>query len=290
MKNLKFILLNLLLITLFISCSNDEGLDDLINENLDSSKIYTELDISYGNDEDQKFDIYLPANRTLSTKYIILVHGGGWVSGDKADMNSFIGSLQQNFGDLGIININYRLASTGNSPFPMQTDDITSIVNLLKEKQNFYTIGDEFGFIGVSAGAHLSMLWSYSLNTNNKSKMVCSIVGPTNFTDSSYNNAEYANVKASILAIFPNQTDSFLESVSPFHIVTTNSPPTILFYGDSDPLIPTSQGVEMKTKLDNLNVINEFTLYQDEGHGWQGTNAIDTTNKLTAFIHTHLVN
>lgn len=290
MKNLKFILLNLLLITLFISCSNDEGLDDLINENLDSSKIYTELDISYGNDEYQKFDIYLPANRTLSTKYIILVHGGGWVSGDKADMNSFIGSLQQNFGDLGIININYRLASTGNSPFPMQTDDITSIVNLLKEKQNFYTIGDEFGFIGVSAGAHLSMLWSYSLNTNNKSKMVCSIVGPTNFTDSSYNNAEYANVKASILAIFPNQTDSFLESVSPFHIVTTNSPPTILFYGDSDPLIPTSQGVEMKTKLDNLNVINEFTLYQDEGHGWQGTNAIDTTNKLTAFIHTHLVN
>ena len=288
MKNLKYIFINLFVLVSLLSCSSDD--DNTTTQNLDATKIYEELNVSYGDDEDQVFDIYLPANRTLSTKYMILVHGGGWTSGDKTDMNNFIDLIQQNFSNLGIININYRLASAGNSPFPMQTDDITTIINKLKEKQVFYTIGDEFGFIGTSAGAHLSMLWSYNFDTENKSKMVCSIVGPTNFTDPSYDEPDYAIIQASFGVIFPNQTDTFLESVSPYHTVTADAQPTILFYGDSDPLIPTTQGVEMKAKLDALNVVNEFTLYEGEGHGWVGLNAIDTWTKLSAFMDTHLLN
>ncbi len=46
----------------------------------------------------------------------------------------------------------------------------------------------------------------------------------------------------------------------------------------------------MKVKLDALNVVNEFTLYEGEGHGWIGLNALDTSIKLNAFIDTHLVN
>lgn len=46
----------------------------------------------------------------------------------------------------------------------------------------------------------------------------------------------------------------------------------------------------MNAKLNALNVINEFTLYEGEGRGWIGLNAIDTSIKLNAFIDTHLIN
>ena len=79
----------------------------------------------------------------------------------------------------------------------------------------------------------------------------------------------------------------YYEDLSPYHVVTSSAPPTILFYGDEDELIPTTQGVEMHAKLNSLGVVNEFTLYEGEGHGWDGANAIDTNIKLSAFISTH---
>ena len=44
----------------------------------------------------------------------------------------------------------------------------------------------------------------------------------------------------------------------------------------------------MRDKLESLNVTHQFTLYPDEGHGWDGPNLLDTTLKLKAFIKTHL--
>ena len=81
----------------------------------------------------QKFDLYLPANRTSNTKTLILVHGGGWSSGDKADMNPIKDLIRQDLPNLAIVNINYRLADVNNKPYPMQIDDITSIINHLKD-------------------------------------------------------------------------------------------------------------------------------------------------------------
>ena len=144
------------------------------------------------------------------------------------------------------------------------------------------------GFIGVSAGAHLSMLWSYAFDTDNQTNMVCSIVGPTNFTDPAY--LESTNpILQEILDVYGvDATIEFLEEVSPFHQVTASAPPTILFYGGQDPLIPTSQGIAMQDKLEELGVINQFTLYPNAGHGWIGLDLLDTTIKLHAFIETHL--
>jgi acetyl esterase/lipase len=39
-------------------------------------------------------DIYLPANRTANTKSLILIHGGGWTSGSKAEFDTYIDSFK----------------------------------------------------------------------------------------------------------------------------------------------------------------------------------------------------
>jgi acetyl esterase/lipase len=286
MKCIKYLFLAFTVSALIFSCSSESTNNG--NPNTNPEVYFEALDVSYGNDSKQTFDIYLPANRTNSTKVLILVHGGGWSSGDKSDMNAFKDIIRQDLPNIAIVNINYRLADDNNTPYPMQINDITSVINYLKDYQSDYVISADFGFIGVSAGAHLSMLWSYGFDTENNIKMVCSIVGPTNFTDPAYLNNTNPELQVLIDLYSINASAAFLEEVSPYHRATTSSPPTILFYGGQDPLVPTSQGIDMRDKLNELGVINEFTLYPDAGHGWVGLELLDTWTKLKLFTQMHL--
>ena len=284
MPNLKSIIFNILILFFVLSCSTNDS-EVITEQPLEYLEV---LNVAYGSDANQKFDIYLPANRTLNTKVIILVHGGGWSAGDKNDMNLFVDLIFQEFDNIAVVNMNYRLADENNNPYPMQTNDISSVIDYLKTNQNEYVIDDKFGFIGTSAGAHLSMLWSYALDTNNSVNMVCSIVGPTNFTDPAYLNNTNPDIQEITDLYGINAAIEFLEEVSPYHRVTSSSPATILFYGGQDPLVPTTQGTDMRDKLVELSVVNEFTLYENEGHGWEGINALDTWVKLKAFIENYL--
>mgnify|MGYP000680692607 CR=1 FL=1 len=284
MKSLKLIFIFSIAVGLFFSCSSDDS------NNTDPTPLeaFEELNISYGTDSDQVFDLYLPAGRSLNTKTLILVHGGGWTSGDKADMNPFKDYIKEQIPGYAVVNINYRLADQNNQPYPMQVNDITSVVNYLRNNQNEYVISDDIGFIGTSAGGHLSLLWSYAFDTQNQVEMACSVVGPTNFTDPAYVNNVNPILQAMLDAFGTDTSTEFLEEVSPYHNVTASSPPTILFYGGQDPLIPTTQGTDMRDKLEELNVTHQFTLYPNESHGWVGLNLLDTSLKLKAFIETHM--
>jgi len=284
MKYSKLIFIYLFIATLFISCSSDDSDGNTID-----IEAYEEFNISYGADSDQVFDLYLPPNRTINTKTLILIHGGGWTSGDKADMNAFKDYIKDQISGYAVVNMNYRLADENNPPYPMQINDITSVVDYLRTNQSDYIISEDIGFVGVSAGAHLSLLWSYAFDDENTTDMVCSVVGPTNFTDPAYlDNINNPVLQELINTIGVDSSIPYLEEVSPFHQVTTSAPPTILFYGGQDPLIPTTQGTVMRDKLEALNVTHEFTLYPNEGHGWVGLNLLDTSIKLKAFIETHM--
>ncbi len=267
-------------IVTFYSCSND-SVSEPLNDTSTEKNLFN---VSYGSNNQQVFDLYLPANRTVNTKTLILVHGGGWTSGDKADMNYVIDIIKQYLPGYAIANINYRLATFGNPAFPMQIDDLASVISKLKNTDD-YVISDNFGFIGVSAGAHLSMLYSYGYNTNNNSKMVCSIVGPTDFTDINYtSNPLLAQLFLNATGVSYNDNPLYYQQLSPLSRATTNSPPTILFYGNQDPLIPTTQGVNLHARLNQLSVYNEFNLYNG-GHGdWVLADQLDAYGKMVAFI------
>ncbi len=114
--------------------------------------------------------------------------------------------------------------------------------------------------------------------------MVCSIVGPTNFTDPAYLNTTDPNIRNLMNLYGIAATTDFLEEVSPYHRVTVQSPPTTLFYGGQDLLVPTTQGTDMTTRLQQLGVTHEFTLYENAGHGLVGLELLDTWSKLKAFI------
>jgi len=284
MKTLKNLCYLAFIGVLFLSCSNE---DSEISSEPEIIEAYEALDVSYGSDSNQVFDIYLPEGRTENTKVLFLVHGGSWVGGDKEDMNDVRDYVLQNHPSLGIVNMNYTLAGANSPPVPMQTNDISAVVNYITSNKTSLIISDDIGFIGISAGAHLSLLWSYANDTNNQVDMVCSIVGPTNFTDPAYYNS--ANpVFQSMYILFGNPSIPFLESASPYHTATATSPPTLLFYGGQDPLVPNSQGIDLDSQLTNLGVPHEFSFYEEEGHGWFGQNLLDTFNKISNYINQYL--
>ncbi len=280
MKRIIFSVLAIVLIT--NSCNSD----DQTNNAIDTSESIILNDVSYGADPYQIYDIYLPKDRTLNTKVIILIHGGGWKAGDKSDIKGFMDFIRQELPDIAVINMNYRLADQNNPPLPMQIDDISTVIANLKNNQNKYQIGTDIGFMGISAGAHLSLLWSYEFDLDSQVKLVCSMVGPTNLADEAFQNSQNQEIK-DLIAQFGSDIE-ILKDVSPLFKVKPTSPATLLFYGAQDPLIPNSQGIDLKNRLEELEVPHEFTLYPNGGHGWIGPDLLDTSIKLKAFIQTHL--
>ncbi|MDP5101575.1 MAG: alpha/beta hydrolase [Nonlabens sp.] len=251
----------------------------------------TELNVAYGSDEQQTMDIYLPANRSASTtKTVVIIHGGGWTSGDKNDVNGLVGLIQRALPDHAVINMNYRLANgTNRKAFPDQLEDIKSVINKLVANKSEYGINGTFALYGISAGAHIATLYAYTQNEGDRIKAVINMVGPVDFTDPYFaNNTSYQAVLASFIdtSEYPAGFNA-ATTLSPATQVTATSPPTINFYGNADPLVPLTQLTRFEAALSAKNVTYESTIY-DGGHGnWSAVQYSDLQTKVKAFIEAH---
>ncbi|MCR9182458.1 MAG: alpha/beta hydrolase [Flavobacteriaceae bacterium] len=286
----KYLVLFLILSFVTFSCSTDEETSsDEPNEVLEEE---TRLNVSYGAHPRQVYDLYLPEGRSNDkTKVIVLVHGGGWTSGDKSDMSQFVSFLRDNHPDYAIANINYVLAEIGVPAFPNQFLDLGRVISQLTTQQNDLQIQPQFGLVGTSAGAHISLMYDYVYDTNSQIKFVADIVGPTDFTDPFYSNDPNFPLALQLLtdeSAFPAGTD-FAVALSPALQVSASSSPTILFYGDQDPLVPLTNGQSLASALNAAGIINSFTVYEG-GHGddWSPADVLDLQQKLESFILTHL--
>ncbi|MFT5103873.1 MAG: acetyl esterase/lipase [Candidatus Latescibacterota bacterium] len=249
------------------------------------------LNVSYGNDPQQVYDIYLPEGRTQgNTKVLILVHGGGWTGGDKSDMDGFISFLQEFHPDHAIVNMNYILATAIIPAFPNQFLDLDNLINHISASQEELQILPEYGLIGISAGAHISLMYDYVYDDTDVVKMVCDIVGPTNFTDPFYANNPGFQLLLDLLvdeSAYPDGTD-YAAATSPALQVSFESSPSLLFYGNQDPLVPLTNGELLNDNLSTKQITHSFTVY-DGGHfDWDQASFLDLQQKLSAFINTHL--
>lgn len=245
----------------------------------------TIIDTSYGTDPLHKMDIYLPADRNEHTKTILLIHGGGWTGGSKADLTSAIPGLKANFPGYAIANINYRLAADGTTNlFPTQENDVKSAIDFFVGNSQEFHISKDLVLTGFSAGAHLALLHGYKNDATNNVKAIVDFFGPTDLTTFS----SLSVVQQLILANVTGKTyeadpDIYWKS-SPVKYISRQSPPTIVLQGGADPLVPRSQADLLIEKLEENEVIHQLVFYPNEGHGWNGENLMDSFNKIKAFL------
>ncbi|MBK7559828.1 MAG: alpha/beta hydrolase [Chitinophagaceae bacterium] len=271
------------------SCTKDPA--DTGSGSIDAKVMNNE---AYGTDPKQKMDIYLPANRSVTaTKVLILVHGGGWTQGDKAEFTpAIMDTLKKRLPDYAIFNINYRLAAFPNNLFPTQEIDVKAAVEFIYGNRSSYLVSDKFVLMGASAGAHLSLLQAYKYRSTVKIKAVVDFFGPTDMVDL-YNNPGIISplAIAALMSGTPATNPTLYQQSSPIQFVDAQNCPTIIIQGGLDPLVnATTQSLALANKLTLFNVANEYVLYPTGGHGddWSPATFTDAYNKIQAFLATHV--
>ncbi len=290
----KFLLLVSLVLSISVtSCdTSDDSTDDAMGMEVAALTAATQLNVSYGDSVEQVYDLYLPAGRlSTKTKVVLLVHGGGWIEGDKVDMTSFVELVQNNHPNHAIVNMNYKLATVTQTAFPSQYLDVQGVIDHLIENAAEYQIKTEFGLIGASAGAHLSLMYDYVYDTDDLVKFVGDIVGPSNFTDPFYSENPNFPFLLSLLvdeSAYPPGTD-FAVANSPALLVTSTSSPTVMFYGDQDPLVPLSGAESLDAALTAQGTTHVFNVYEG-GHGddWSDADLLSSQIQLSNYINTYL--
>lgn len=251
----------------------------------------TFLNAAYGTDPLQNMDVYLPAGRSAtSTKVMIMIHGGAWASGDKADFISFIDTLKRRLPAYALFNINYRLSAASSNVFPTQELDVKKAVEFIYNKRADYGISDNFSLIGASAGGHLSLLQAYKYATPVKIKLVVDFFGPTDIKDL-YDNPGFVPqaTVAEIIGATPTGNPALYQQSSPINFVTNSAAcPTIILQGSADPLVnAVRQSGALRDKLILNGVPVQYVEYPGKGHGtdWDSPVYFDAFNKISAFLN-----
>ena len=256
----------------------------------------TQINVPYGAAALQNMDIYLPANRsTATTKVMIVIHGGAWQIGDKADMTSYVDTLKAMLPNYAFFNINYRLYNGNTNIFPTQELDVKACIEFIFNNRATYQISDKIVLLGASAGAHLALLQAYKYATP-QVKAVVSLYAPTNMADM-YNNPasifapadSIAKIVTGSIAGTPATQPNAYFTSSPINYVTSTSAPTILFHGSADLVVRLSQSTNLNTKLGANNVTKQFIIYPNEGHAYLGASLTDTFNKTVAFLNLYVL-
>jgi len=228
----------------FYSCKKDK-------EILPLKAIYLP-DISYGANNLNKCDIYLPALRSAQTPVILLIHGGSWIEGDKQDTRGLAEIFSGN--KFAVVNMNYPLANDSIN-FESINEDINRAIDFIRSKsEEFYIAKDKLILMGHSAGGHLAMLTAFKYDPKRNVKAVVSLAGPTNLANNFYLNGNIASGLATYIGdSYINQSQKYYLN-SPINYVDASAPPVYILHGTNDLFVDINDSRQLASKLDSLGV------------------------------------
>lgn len=190
--------------------------------------------------------------------------------------------------------INYRLANGGTIIHEQIKEDIDAAIGFLASKTADYSISENMALVGASAGGHLSLLYAYKYDTENRIKAVANVFGVSYFADWDFYNSFNLFLGGNVKDIYikyvgePWNTNLY-QSLSPYHLVSaTQYKPTITFHGDTDVIVPVYQSQWFKAKLESLNLNNAYYQYPGQGHGFSDQYNNDMIDKIVPFFKSNM--
>lgn len=241
------------------------------------------LNISYGEHQRNTLDMCIP-NREGTVGLILMIHGGGWIGGDKSVYQNDLVKWCKNYGYV-TASINYRYASNDVNIDHIVSDIEMSLYKIKELASNNNINVQNMLLTGGSAGAHLSLYYAYAKADTSPitPKAVVSYCGPTDLTDPNFfindGNYDACLIMASLISGFTFNGDNYAEAytylqhASPVNFVTQNSVPTVICHGLKDDLVPYSNATILKEKLDIFGVKNDLVKYYNSGHDLSKDNA-----------------
>lgn len=223
--------------------------------------IAAELDVAYTDGpRPLRWNVFRPETPAAQAPAVLLFHGGGWRSGDRANMTEACTA----YANLGYVAIAPEYRLLGEAPWPAPLDDVRTAIRAARAKAGELGIRPDRIFLtGYSAGAHLSLLAASGTAAvfgpeAPHAAQPEAVAGVAAFFPPARFDAELAGM----LGIFDADT---LAAVSPM-THAGHYPPTIIFCGDEDPLTPPELSVDLYHAIRKAGGVADLRLYSNLIH------------------------
>jgi len=249
----------------------------------DESEIEIIKNVRYlGQARELTLDLYLPADRsTVSRPAILIVHGGGWHTGDKAAKREI--NIASNLAKAGFVcaSVNYLLAKKQDSfvenlkqVWPQNLHDCMIAVRWLRANATKYRIDPgKIGAIGGSAGGHLVAMLAYAGDGDDldpsdgpHADQSCRIqaVAPMYGVYDLLARAE----RRGLLADLSEADRELCRAASPVNYLNKGDPPVLLLHGTRDTLVPWKQSEMLHAGLQDAGLESDLHIIKGARHSF----------------------
>jgi acetyl esterase/lipase len=237
-------------------------------------------DIEYGKADDESLllDAYVP-DGAGPFSIAIIVHGGGWSSGDKArDMSLLFKPLSE--ANFTWFSINYRLAPKHR--YPACIEDVEQAIRWVKRHAAEYK-GDpqRIGLIGESAGGHLVCLAAARAKDDTRIAAVVGFAAPTDLVADVQRRGGIQPALRNVFGLsdLDDNARNQLSDASPLNFLKADMPPFLLIHGTDDKSVLYNQSVNFQKRLKDLGVPCEIITIEKGVHGMKNWEKLDTSYK-----------
>lgn len=251
-------------------------------------------DLSYENENNNKYDLYIPSNldKEKEQYLIVYIHGGSFNSDSKEDGDLWC----KYYATKGYITatIDYTLQNQGkDASITLMNNEIENSIKAIKEyldNLGYNVVG--MASSGVSAGGTLAMNLAYNGNSSIPVKFVFQLAGPTFFEPSEWGllkkvdkldtDEEFYEMMTG-LPFEKDLSQEEINKISPSALVNENTVPSLIGYGLKDHCVPLSQKYYLLEAYKKYNVVYDYIEFPKSNHGMY--NDLD---KMQEFINKSL--
>ena len=230
---------------------------------------------------ENQLDLYAPRNPDGPAPVLLMIHGGGWVVGQKETYAMrLLPWLELGF---AVVNVEYRLANVALAPAAVE-DCLCALRWIAQNAEEYSLDASRVVVTGMSAGGHLSLTTGMIPSSAGLDRQcparafagprpadpatVAAIVNWYGITDvvDMLDGPNARGYAVEWLGSLPDRVD-VASRVSPVNYVREGLPPVLTIHGDADPIVPYEHAVRLKDKLDAVGVANELHTVPGGGHG-----------------------
>jgi acetyl esterase/lipase len=181
---------------------------------------------------------------------VIVIHGGGWIGGDKESM---LETFCLPFVEHGFVvaNVEYRLANVATAPAAVK--DVLEAAKWFRDRAADYNVDpNQIIVTGSSAGGHLAMMVgmapeSAGLGPSIKVAAIINFFGISDVPDQ----LQGPHLQTYAVTWIPEQPGrmDLAKKLSPITHVRKGLPPVLSIHGDADPVVPYDQSLRLTKEL-----------------------------------------
>jgi acetyl esterase/lipase len=224
--------------------------------------------VSRSGARDLHVDIFRPDHDPLDAA-VILLHGGGWMFGDRQDMADYARELAAS----GFVAIcaEYRLLRE--SAWPAQIKDVRDVVAwTLRQASSLGVSRQKIALLGMSAGGQLAFLAAgtpthdpFGGEDYPDGGRVAAVVSA--FAPPELRLPKPGDPPSPVAALLgPRASDAAAKAASPLSYITRDFPPTLLLSGTRDALVSHHAQLALFDALEAAGVAADLRLYHGHTH------------------------